>query len=75
MFLPFVGIFTPSLIALLLHRWTPAVLAGPALGFAIMVAVGWVFKGKDGVLVRVLAMAFYGLLWLLSIKVAIRQIP
>lgn len=70
MCLLFVSVFIPTLIAAFLERWTPGVLALPAIGFALLLIVGWAFKGKDGVLLRALALAFYGLFWLLSLKLA-----
>ena len=71
MYLLFVSVFIPTLIGAFLERWTPGVLALPAIGFALLLIVGWAFRGKNGVLLHVLALAFYGLLWLLSLKLAV----
>lgn len=71
MCLLFVSVFIPTWIAALLGRWAPGVLALPAIGLALLLLVGGAFRGKDGVLLRALALAFYGLFWLPSLTLAL----
>lgn len=65
------SVFVPMLVAAVRESQDLAALTAPLLGFAVLVGADRIFKGKDGALIRALALAFYITFWLLGLQAAL----